>query len=89
MVGTMILMQLYNLPILFLLPKFFYLPFWIALLYFVNIGFLSLLWYEWRRVFVNWKKIKQQKNGDISGELWQKREELICRIQDEIQLNIS
>jgi 1-acyl-sn-glycerol-3-phosphate acyltransferase len=89
MVLTMILMQLYNLPILFLLPKFFYLPFWIALLYFVNIGFLSLLWYEWRRAFVNWKKIKQQKNGDVSGELWQKREELICRIQDEIQLKIS
>jgi len=89
MVGTMLLMQLFNLPILFLLPEFFNLPFWAALLYFGNIGLLSLLWYEWRRAFVNWKKIKQQKNGDISGELWQKREELICRIQDEIQLNIS
>ena len=36
-----------------------------------------------------WKSIKQHKKGDASGELWQKREELICRIQDEIQLNIS
>jgi len=89
MVLTMLLMQLFNLPILFLLPKFFNLPFWVALLYFVNIGFLSLLWYEWRRAFVNWKCIKQHKKGDASGELWQKREELICRIQDEIQLNIS
>ncbi len=89
MVVTMLLMQLFNLPILFLIPKFFDLPFWIALLYFGNIGLLSLLWYEWRRAFVNWKSIKQHKKGDASGELWQKREELICRIQDEIQLNIS
>ena len=89
MVVTMLLMQLFNLPILFLIPKFFDLPFWVALLYFGNIGLLSLLWYEWRRAFVNWKSIKQHKKGDASGELWQKREELICRIQDEIQLNIS
>ncbi len=89
MVVTMLLMKLFNLPILFLIPKFFDLPFWVALLYFGNIGLLSLLWYEWRRAFVNWKSIKQHKKGDASGELWQKREELICRIQDEIQLNIS
>jgi hypothetical protein len=89
MVVTMLLMQLFNLPILFLIPKFFDLPFWVALLYFGNIGLLSLLWYEWRRAFVNWKSIKQHKKGDASGEFWQKREELICRIQDEIQLNIS
>ncbi len=89
MVVTMLFMQLFNLPILFLIPKFFDLPFWVALLYFGNIGLLSLLWYEWRRAFVNWKSIKQHKKGDASGELWQKREELICRIQDEIQLNIS
>ncbi|MEI8117094.1 MAG: 1-acyl-sn-glycerol-3-phosphate acyltransferase [Flavobacteriia bacterium] len=89
MVLTMVLMQFFNLPILFILPKFFGLTFWTALLYYVNIGLLSLAWYEWRRAFVNWKRIKQHKKGILSQELWQKREELICRIQDEIQLNIS
>jgi hypothetical protein len=89
MVFTMILMQLFNLPILFILPKLFDLSFWTALLYYVNIGLLSLAWYEWRRTFVNWKSIKQHKKGILSQELWQKREELICRIQDEIHLNIS
>ena len=89
MVMTMILMQLFNLPILFLLPKFFDLPFWSALLYFMSIGLQSLVWYEWRRAFFNWKSIRNYKKGDLSGELWQKREELICQIQDDIQLNIS
>jgi len=89
MVLTMMFMQLFNLPILFLLPKFFDFPFWVDILYFLNIGILSLVWYEWHRAFVNWRSIKQHKKGDASGELWQKREELICRIQDEIQLNIS
>ena len=89
MVITMVLMQLFNLPILFLLPKLFDISFLAALLYFVNIGFLSLVWYEWHRAFVNWNYKNQHKKGDASGELWQKREELISRIQDEIQLNIS
>jgi 1-acyl-sn-glycerol-3-phosphate acyltransferase len=89
MVLTMVLMQFFNLPILFILPKFFGLTFWTALFYYVNIGLLSLAWYEWRRAFVNWKSIKQHKKGILSQDLWQKREELICRIQDEIQLNIS
>jgi hypothetical protein len=89
MVFTMILMQLFNLPVLFLLPKLFDLSIWTALLYFVHIGLLSLVWYEWRRAYMNWKSIQQHQKGDLSVELWQKREELICRIQDEIQLNIS
>lgn len=89
MVLTMVLMQLFNVPVLFLLPKLFDFSFLTALVYFVNIGLLSLVWYEWRRAFVNWKSIKQHKKGEVSAELWQKREELICRIQDEIQLNIS
>lgn len=89
MVLTMILMQLFNLPVLFLLPKIFGLSFWAALLYFVNIGLISLVWYEWRRALTNWKSIQQHKNSDLSAELWQKREELISQIEDEIQLNIS
>ena len=89
MVMTMLLMQLFNLPVLFLLPKFIGLPFWSALLYFMSIGILSLVWYEWRRALINWKSVRQYKKEDTSGELWQIREELICRIQDEIQLNIS
>jgi len=89
MVLTMVLMQLFNLPLLFILPKLVGLSFWTALLYFVTIGLLSLVWYEWHKAIVNWNKIKQHKKGDTSGELWQKREELICRIEDEIQLNIS
>lgn len=89
MVITMVLMQLFNLPLLFLLPKLFDISFLVALLYFVNIGFLSLVWYEWHRAFINWNYKNQHKKGDASGELWQKREELISRIQDEIQLNIS
>lgn len=88
MVLTMVLMQLFNLPILFLIPKFFDLPFWVALLYFVHIGLISLVWYEWRRALINWKSVMQHKKSDSSAELWQKREELICRIQDEIHLNI-
>jgi len=89
MVMTMLLMQLFNLPVLFLLPKFIGFPFWSALLYFMSIGILSLVWYEWRRALINWKSVRQYKKEDTSGELWQIREELICRIQDEIQLNIS
>ncbi len=89
MVITMVLMQLFNLPVLFLLPKLFDIPFWTALLYFVQIGLLGLLWYEWHRYILTWKSVKQHKKRDSSGELWQKREELYCRIQDEIHLNIS
>lgn len=84
MVLTMVLMQLFNVPVLFLLPKLFDFSFLTALVYFVNIGLLSLVWYEWRRAFVNWKSIKQHRKGEVSAELWQKREELIYRIQNEI-----
>jgi hypothetical protein len=87
MVLTMFAMQLFNLPILFLAPKLLDFNFMLVLCYFISIGLLSLVWYEWRSGLSNWKNLQKAKKRDSSGLLWSKREAILSRIESEIKLN--
>jgi hypothetical protein len=89
MVLVMFLMLFFNLPVLFLVPRFFDLNFMIVLGYFISIGLFGLVWYEWRSGLRNWINVHQAKKCDRSGVIWLKREELFNRIQMEIDLNIN
>lgn len=87
MVLTMFAMLFFNLPLLFIVPKLFELNFVLVLAYFLCIGLFSLVWYEWRRGIANWKSIQKAKKCASSTKLWLKREELLHRIELEIEPN--
>jgi hypothetical protein len=87
MVLTMFGMFFFNLPILFLAPGLLDIHFMIVFCYFLCIGLLGLVWYEWRRGLSDLKKIQHAKKCDSSGALWDKREVLLRRIESEIELN--
>jgi hypothetical protein len=87
MVLTMFGMLFFNLPILFLAPSILNLDFIFVFGYFICIGLIGLVWYEWRSALSNWQSVQKAKKCDRSGMIWLKREALYNRIQMEIDLN--
>ena len=87
MVLTMFAMLLMNLPLLFIAPNLFDLSFLVVFSYYLSIGLLSLVWYEWRRALINWKSVRNAKKCNASDILWNKREALVNQIQQVVELN--
>lgn len=87
MVLTMFAMLFFNLPILFLVPRFLDLNFILVFSYFMSIGLFGLAWYTWRSSLSNWQNVQKAKKCDRTGMIWRKREELFSRIEMEIELN--
>ncbi|MFM6934375.1 MAG: 1-acyl-sn-glycerol-3-phosphate acyltransferase [Flavobacteriales bacterium] len=89
MLMTMLSMQLFNLPILVILPMYFGVSFKYVFVYYLLIGILGLIWYQWLKLV---KQILPKRGGINQLELenlWNKRAELITRIQTIIPVNIS
>ena len=89
MVMTMVFMQLFNLPLLFILPGVFALGFWPVFAYYLSIGVIGLIWYNWRKQLFLFMSDLKHKNGSTEKLLWEDRAELIKRIQQDIPVNIS
>lgn len=89
MVMTMVCMQLFNLPILFILPSILPVGFWSVFVYYLSIGVIGLIWYNWRKQFFVFMADLKHKSGATEKLLWEERAELIKRIQQTIPVNIS
>lgn len=89
MVMTMVLMQLFNLPFLFILPTVLPVGFWTVFIYYLSIGVIGLIWYNWRKELFNFLADLKRQNGSKEEQLWMERTELIKRIERSIPVNIS
>ncbi|MEY4288112.1 MAG: hypothetical protein RLZZ30_200 [Bacteroidota bacterium] len=89
MVVTMVLMQLINLPLLFILPGLLSVGFWPVFAYYLSIGLIGLIWYNWRKQFFMFISDSKQSNEASETQLWEERATLILRIEQTIPVNIS
>jgi hypothetical protein len=89
MVITMLAMQLWNLPLLFILPQLLGLDFWIVFAYYMSIGLLGLAWYQSRKIFQQLIDAKYSSKSLIVTEMWKERQALLQRIQELINVKIS
>jgi hypothetical protein len=89
MVVTMVLMQLINLPLLFILPGLLSVGFWPVFAYYLSIGLIGLIWYNWRKQFFMFISDSKQSNEASETQLWEERATLISRMEQTIPVNIS
>jgi hypothetical protein len=89
MVLTMVFMMLFNLPVLFLLPRFLSVPYWFIFAYYLSLGMLGLIWYQWRRRFIYFLSMKKSFRAIQTDELWEERLRILQQINAQIPVNIS
>ena len=89
MLMTMLSMQLFNLPILVILPLYFGVSFEWVFVYYLFIGVFGLIWYQWIRFVRQIIRKRGRINQLELQNIWNKREELLSRIQIIIPVNIS
>lgn len=89
MVMTLVLMQLFNLPLLFVLPGMLSIGFWPVFAYYISLGLIGLIWYNWRKEFLIFLSDLSNKNHANEKSLWEERLALIARIEQTIPVNIS
>jgi hypothetical protein len=89
MVMTLLSMQLFNLPLLFVLPGLLSVGFWPVFAYYISLGLIGLIWYDWRKEFFIFLSDLSNKNHSNEKNLWAERLALIARIEQTIPVNIS
>jgi hypothetical protein len=63
--------------------------FWPVFAYYISLGLIGLIWYNWRKEFFIFLSDFSNKNHVNEKNLWEERLALVARIEQTIPVNIS
>lgn len=87
MVVGMLIMGIMNLPVIFLFHWLIYPNWWVAISYFLIIGFFGIAAYDWFLNYNSFKAKKKTKHVENIGALVQERNQLVKEIESTIPVD--